>query len=632
MRRPRLTPAGRPPSHRPLKDEREEQLLFQRRARAGFLVIAALLTLLAFRYAYLQLWMHQDFTTRSETNRVQVRPVPPNRGMIYDRRGRMVAANRPAFRLEVIPEQAGDLEDTLQRLGQIVTLTEDDLERFRRTRKRYLDFHSVPLRLDLDEGELSRFAVNRHRFEGVAVVPYLARHYPYGELLTHVLGYVGRLDERDLRQVDRDNYRATTHVGKLGVERAYETLLHGTSGVERVETDARGRAQRILERSAPVDGADLVLSIDIDVQRAAWEALGDRAGSVVAIDPRDGSVIAMVSKPAYDPNLFVNGIAQADYQAILAAPRRPLVNRSLNGGYEPGSTLKPFVGLAGLELDVVQPGQRVYSNGRYFLPNYDRPYRDWKDGGHGSVEITRALEESVNTYFYQLAYDLGIDRMHDYLAQFGFGAPTGVDMPGESAGLLPSRDWKRGRFNEPWYPGETVIAGIGQGFNVVTPLQLANAQAALVNRGRVWAPRVVYAVKGPGDESALRENAPETRAVPVQNPEHWDLVLEGMRRVVNGPRGSAREVGQGADYVIAGKTGTAQVFTQDQQRDYDQEELEESLRNHALFIAFAPFEAPTISVAVVVDHGVSGPRVAAPIARATLDAWLAQERLMGYRP
>ncbi len=622
----------RSPVNKPLKDDLLEQEQFRARAWIGFIVIVGLVLLLATRYVYLQLWQHEDFTTRSESNRVQVRPVAPNRGLVYDRRGRVVAANRPAFRLEVVPEKVGDLDDTLHRLGELVELTEDDLERFERARKRYRDFHSVPLRLDLDEDEVSRFAVNRHRFEGVALVPYLTRHYPYGELLTHVLGYVGRIDERDLQQVDADDYRATTHIGKLGVERAYEAQLHGSSGVERVETNARGRSQRILERQDPVDGADLVLSIDVDVQRAAWDALGDRAGSVVAIDPRDGSVIAMVSKPAYDPNLFVRGIRQADYQAILDEPRRPLVNRSLNGGYEPGSTLKPFVGLAGLELDVFQPEQEVYSNGRFFLPNYDRPFRDYRPGGHGSVDITRALEESVNTYFYQLAVELGIDRMHDYLAQFGFGAVTGVDLPGESEGLLPSRDWKRGRFNEPWYPGETVIAGIGQGFNVVTPLQLANAQAALVNRGTLWAPRVVYAIKGSEDESARRQDAPEVRRVPVQNPEHWDLVMEGMRRVVNAPRGTARNVGLDAPYVIAGKSGTAQVFTQDQDLEYVQEELDESLRNHALFIAFAPFEDPRISVAVVVDHGGGGSSVAAPIARATLDAWMAQDRLMGHRP
>lgn len=618
--------------NKPIKDEFEEQRLFQRRAWIGFIVIAALVCLLGVRYAWLQLWKHEDFTTRSESNRVQVRPVPPNRGIIYDRRGRVVAENRPAYRLELIPEKVGDLAETLDRLAEIIELTDEDLERFSRTRSRYRDFHSVPLRLDLDEGEVSRFAVNRHRFAGVAVVPYLSRHYPYGPLLTHVLGYVGRLDDRDLQQFDADAYRGTTHIGKLGVERAYESLLHGRRGVERVESNARGRALRVLEREEPVHGSDLVLSIDVEVQRAAWDALGERAGAVVAIDPRDGSVIAFVSKPAYDPNLFVNGIRQAAYQAILEAPYRPLVNRSLNGGYEPGSTLKPFVGLAGLELGVVEPGQQIFSSGRYYLPNFDRPFRDWKDGGHGAVEMTRALEESVNTYFYQVAYDLGIDRLHDYLVQFGFGARTGIDLPGESEGLLPSRDWKRGRFNEPWYPGETVIAGIGQGFNLATPLQLANAQAALINRGKLWAPRVAYAIKGPDDATARREAAPLRQEVPVGNPEHWDLVLEGMRRVVNGPRGTARDVGLETNYVIAGKTGTAQVFTQDQNVEYEQEELDESLRNHALFIAYAPFEAPTISIAVVVDHGGAGSTVAAPIARAALDAWLAQKRLLGFEP
>lgn len=623
---------GGRPVNRPLKNEQDEQALFHRRAFVGFIGIAVLVGLLATRYVYLQLWQHDDFTTRSESNRVQVRSVAPNRGVIYDRRGRVVAANRPAFRLEVIPEKTGDLEETLQRLASIVTLTDDDLERFATARERALNFHSIPLRLDLDEGELSRFAVNGHRFPGVSVVPYLSRHYPYGELLTHVIGYVGRLDERDLASVNTRNYRGTTHIGKLGIEKSYETLLHGSSGIERVETNVRGRAVRELERQDPVSGADLILSIDIDVQKAAWDALGDRPGSVVAIDPRDGSVIAMVSKPAFDPNLFVNGIPQSAYQEILEAPHRPLVNRSVNGGYEPGSTLKPFVGLAGLELDVVQPSTRVFSNGRYFLPNYDRPYRDWKKGGHGFVDMAVALEESVNTYFYQLAYDLGIDRMHDYLAQFGFGAATGIDLPGESVGLLPSRDWKRGRYNEPWYPGETVIAGIGQGFNVVTPLQLANAQAALISGGERLEPRLVYAVKGAEDSAARREQAPVAEDIPVVNPENWDLVLEGMRLVVNGRRGTARDVALETEYVIAGKTGTAQVFTQEQNRDYKQDELEESLRNHALFIAYAPFEAPTISVAVVVEHGGAGSKVAAPIARATLDAWLNQGQLVGYRP
>jgi penicillin-binding protein 2 len=611
----------------PIKDPVEEQRQFRRRARIGFLIMLTLALALCLRYAWLQLLHHEDFTTRSESNRVQVRPVAPNRGLIYDRRGRLLAENRPAYRLEITPEKVDDLEATLDALAGIISLGPEDRERFHSLKTRYRSFDGVPLRLGLDEGEVARLAVNRHLFEGVDIVPYLSRHYLYGDLLTHVLGYVGRLDGSDLDRVDPGNYRGTTHIGKLGIEKAYEDELHGQSGIEKVETNARGRVLQVLERQAPVPGTDLVLALDVAVQQAAWDALGERAGAVVAIDPRDGAVLALVSKPAFDANLFVHGIRQADYEAILARPYQPLFNRALAGNYEPGSTLKPFVGLAGLELGVVERGTRVFSNGEYYLPDYDRPYRDWKDGGHGMVDIGSALEESVNTYFYKLAYDLGIDRMHDYLEGFGFGARTGIDLPGEGRGLLPSRDWKMGRYSEPWYPGETVIAGIGQGFNVVTPLQLANALAVLVNGGRRLSPRLVYATKAQGREAAHRLAAPQVEQVPVSDPLNWGAILDGMRRVVNGSRGTARDVALEADYVIAGKSGTAQVYTLDESRDYDAEEVAENLRDHALFIAFAPYEDPSIVIAVVVDHGGAGSRIAAPIARATLDAWLRQDTL-----
>lgn len=612
-------------SQAPIKDTRDEAVLFARRARLGFFIVLLLMAGLASRYVYLQVLRHEDFSTRSESNRVHVQPVAPNRGQIYDRRGRVLAENRPAYRLELIPEEAGDLQQTLAALADVVGLSEEDLERFERTRRRYRDFERIPLRFNLDQAEVARFAVNRHRFSGVEVTPYLARQYPYGAMMTHVLGYVGRLDEADLGRVERANYRGTTHIGKTGIERYYETELHGTSGLERVETNARGRVLRILERQDPVAGSDLVLSIDAEVQQAAWDTIGERAGAVVAIDPADGSVIAMVSKPAFDANAFVHGISRADYQAILNAPDRPLFNRALAGGYEPGSTLKPFIGLAGLELGVIGLNERVYSSGEYFLEGQERPFRDWKDDGHGWVEIRQALEESVNTYFYSLALELGIDRIHDYLQQFGFGMPTGIDLPGESSGLLPSRDWKRGRYGEPWYPGETVITGIGQGFNVVTPLQLANALATLVNGGRRRAPRLLYAAKPPGGAQAQRRSAPLEFTVPVRDPQSWLAIQDGMRRVVNGARGTARDVALRADYVIAGKTGTAQVFAMALDVEYEESEVAEHLRHHALFIAFAPFEQPRIAVAVVVDHAGSGPRDAAPVARAVLDAWLNQE-------
>lgn len=616
-------------THSAIKDERDERRLFEQRAWVGFIVITLCILALLGRYVWLQVFAFDSFSTRSENNRVTVRPVVPNRGIIYDRRGRVIAENLPAYRLEIIPEKvpgkSQGLDTLLDELSTLIDLTEDDRKAFEKSRRSYRVFDSVPLKFNLSEREVARFAVNRHRFQGVDVVPYLARHYPYGELLTHVLGYTGRLDADDINRVDEGNYRGTRTIGKIGIEQFQEKELHGTSGFERVETNVRGRVLKVLERQDAIPGTDLVLSIDVAVQQAAWDALGDRPGSVVAIDPDDGSVIALVSKPAYDPNAFVGGISQEAYLEILNAAGRPLFNRALNGGYEPGSTLKPFVGLAGLELGVITPETRVFSNGKFFIEGYDRPYRDWKKTGHGWVDIRTALEQSVNTYFYQLSMDLGIDRMHDYLAQFGFGAATGIDIPGEGKGLLPSREWKRATLEEPWYPGETVIAGIGQGFNVVTPLQLANAVAALVNGGQRYSPRILYASKPAGFERAKRINAPLELQIPVVDPKDWETILDGMDRVVNGLHGTARGVAVDAQFRIGGKTGTAQVYQLAANKRDEPATVAAHLRDHAWFIAFAPVEAPRIAVAVVVEHGGGGSKAAAPVARVTLDAWLNQE-------
>ena len=615
--------------HRAIKDERDEQRLFENRAWVGFVVIALCILALLGRYVWLQIFAFDSFSTRSENNRVAVTPVVPNRGIIYDRRGRVIAENRPAYRLEVVPEKVPGkqqgLEALLDELSVLVVLDEHDRTAFHKSRRNYRVFDSVPLKFNLSEQEVARFAVNRHRFHGVDVVPYLSRYYPYGELLTHVLGYTGRLDADDISSVDEGNYRGTRTIGKIGIEKFQEKALHGTSGFERVETNVRGRVLKVLERQDAVPGTDLVLSIDVAVQQAAWDALGDRPGSVVAIDPVDGSVIALVSKPGYDPNAFVGGISQQAYSEILSSPGQPLFNRALNGGYEPGSTLKPFVGLAGLELGVVTAETRVFSNGKFYIEGNDRPYRDWKDTGHGWVNIRSALEQSVNTYFYQLSMNLGIDRMHDYLAQFGFGSVTGIDVPGEGKGLLPSREWKRAALEEPWYPGETVIAGIGQGFNVVTPLQLANAVAALVNGGTLFSPRLLYASKPAGVERATRVRAPSNLQIPIHDPQNWQTILDGMDLVVNGSRGTARKVAVDAHFRTGGKTGTAQVYQLAAGKKRNQEEVAEHLKDHAWFIAFAPVEAPRVAIAVVVEHGGGGSTAAAPVARATLDAWLDQE-------
>jgi len=623
-------------SDRAIKNERDERRLFKSRAWIGLLIISLCMLALLGRYVWLQVYSYDNFSTRSESNRVSVRPVAPNRGVIYDRRGRVIAENRPAYRLEIIPEKVAGktpgIEVLLDELSKIIVLSEDDRQGFHKARGHYRVFDSVPVKFNLNEREVARFAVNRHRFQGADVVPYLSRHYPYGELLTHVLGYIGRLDAEDIASVDEANYRGTRTIGKIGIEKIREKELHGLSGFERVETNVRGRVLKVLERHDAIPGTDLVLSIDVAVQRAAWDALGDRPGSVVAIDPLDGSVIALVSKPAYDPNAFVHGISQQAFRDILDAPGRPLFNRALKGGYEPGSTLKPFVALAGLELDLITPQTRVFSNGKFYIEGYDRPYRDWKDMGHGWVDLCSALEQSVNTYFYQLAMNLGIDRMHDYLSQFGFGSPTGIDVPGEGKGLLPSREWKRAVHELPWYPGETVIAGIGQGFNVVTPLQLANAVATLVNGGTRYSPRLVYATKPAGVERAKRLKAPVEMQVPVKDPQDWQAVLDGMDRVVNGSRGTARRIAVDAPYRIGGKTGTAQVYKLGKDKDYKNREVPEHLRDHALFIAFAPVDAPRIAIAVVVEHGGAGSKAAAPVARVTLDAWLAQEPGQQPRP
>lgn len=608
----------------PLKDQRLEGREFKARAFTAFLIILVALFLLSLRFVYLQIFNFEEFTARSINNQVRIVPVPPNRGLIYDRRGRPIAENRPAFRLELVPEKAGDLKQTIAELGQLVELPPDAYETFNENRKRYRVFDSVPLKFNLTEKEVARFAVDRHRFDGVDIVSYQARYYPYGDLLTHVLGYVGRLDVDDLNRVDQGNYRGTTHIGKAGIERFYEDELHGVSGIEKIETNAQGRILNSLERENPVHGDDLILALDVQVQQAAWDALGDRPGAVVAINPNDGSVLAMVSKPAFDPNLFVHGISGDDYRVILNAPGRPLFNRTLLGGYEPGSTIKPFLGLAGLESGAVKAEDRVFSSGQFFLPGVSRPFRDWKRGGHGWVDMIGALEQSVNTYFYELALELGIDRMHDYLALFGFGSPTGLDLMGENSGVLPSRAWKRGQFSEPWYPGETVIAGIGQGFNVVTPIQLANAAATLANGGTRFEPRLLYAVKHAGDRQAEKTIAPVRTQLSVTNPANWDLVHAGMRLVVHGEKGTARAIKPESGFEIAGKSGTAQVAAQAVDEDMD-DTTATHLRHHALFIAFAPFENPSIAVAAVVEHGGGGSREAAPVARAVIDAWLSQE-------
>ncbi|MEO9079286.1 MAG: penicillin-binding protein 2 [Rhodanobacter sp.] len=612
---------------RTLKDARGENALFRRRALAGFVLILLGLGALVSRYAYLQVTRHDEFVTRSINNRVKPRSIPPARGLIYDRDGVLLADNVPAFRLEVVPEQVTDMSALLQRLGQVVPLGQDDLDAFKKQLRQSRRFDSVPLKLHLTEDEIDRFAVNRWRFPGVDVVPYLTRRYPLGSLFAHVVGYVGRIDADDLGRLDPKRYQGTSHVGRTGVERSYENILHGTPGYELLEVNADGRTQRVLETHPPTPGKNLYLSIDVRLQKVAYAAFDERPGAAVAIDPRNGQVLAMVSVPSFDPNLFVNGISQTDYSALIDNPHKPLLNRALVGTYPPGSTVKPLLALGGLEDGVRQPQDTVLSTGTFYIPGQKRGYRDDRRGGFGTVNMQQAIMWSVNTYFYKLALDMGIDRFSAWMGKFSFGRPTGIDLVGEASGVLPSREWKAKHVREPWYPGETVIAGIGQGYWAVTPLQLAHAIATLAGHGVPYAPRLLLATQYGMDAPKVAIPNPPNGPSLVTDPAHWKTVEQGMQMVVNDPRGTGYGLGKGFPYTIAGKSGTAEIYSRTSDAyNTNKNTAYLASRHRAWFEMFAPAEDPKIAVAVLLESGAWGAADAGPIARKILDAWVATQK------
>ena len=610
------------PQQLTLKDHLFETRLVMNRAIILLVFGGILLLVLLSRLLYLQVLSHEHFTTLSEDNRVKLQPIPPNRGLIFDRNGILLAENLPSYRLEITPEQIDDMGATLDALEGILEIRDIDRSRFEKLRKRKPRFEAVPLLFHLSDAEVARFSVNRHRFPGVDITAGLARHYPLGEQAVHALGYVGRIDEQALKNLDTSNYRGTTHIGKIGIEKTYEDLLHGKVGLQQVETTAQGRVLRVLNRTPPVSGHNLYLTLDSRVQAAAEQAFGDFAGSAIAMEPHNGDILAFVSMPTYDPNPFVNGIDDAAYAALRDKDKEPLVNRALRGQYPPGSTVKPFMGLAGLEQGITGSHSSTYCPGFYMLPGNSRKFRDWKRTGHGTVDLNKSIVQSCDVFFYDLALSLGIDGIHEYLQHFGFGRKTGIDILGELPGLLPSREWKRQRRDQPWFPGETIITGIGQGFFLTTPTQLAVATAALANGGRILQPNIVHAEQE-ANRNALSPHQPRlVENITINNQLHWDQVIQAMIDVVHSARGTARKIGEDSPYRIAGKTGTAQVYGLKEEEEYDAEAIEEKLRDHALFIAFAPVEAPTIVVAVIVEHGGGGGSVAAPIARTILDAYL----------
>ncbi|MBE4065447.1 penicillin-binding protein 2 [Vibrio parahaemolyticus] len=574
----------------------------------------------------IQVNQFQDYQTRSNDNRIKVVPIAPNRGLIYDRNGVLLAENRPVFNLELTPEKIKDIDATIQELQTILEITPEQIERFHRERKRTRRFKSVPLLTQLNEKQVAVFSVNQYRFPGVEISATLKRYYPYGEVLTHVIGYVSRINDRDMQRLIREekdaNYQATRDIGKLGIEKYYEDLLHGTAGYQEVEVNSRGRVIRTLKYVPPVPGKDIVLNLDINLQLYVHQLLDGRRGSAIVLDPRDNGVLAMVSSPSYDPNAFVHGISGKAYRDLLNDKNRPLVNRTTLGIYPPASTIKPFMAVAALQEGVITPNTTRNDPGYWRIPNSDtRPFRDWLRWGHGRVDVIKSIEESVDTFYYQIAYDLGIDRISNWMMMFGFGDYTGIDIYEESKANMPTRDWKMSRHKTPWYKGDTIPVGIGQGYWTATPMQIAKATSVLVNNGAVSAPHLLKSTIDNGDNFEEQETSEYVTYPPIQNvPEkYWDIAKEGMRRVNHGTRGTARRSFYNMSYQTAGKSGTAQVFGLGENEEYNADEVAEHLRDHALFTGFAPFDDPKVIVTLVLENAGGGSSNGGPMARKIFD-------------
>lgn len=602
-----------------IKDSLAENRIFLSRIVAAFILIIILIAGLVLRLAYLQIVGHEHYATLSKDNRIKIAPLPPTRGIIYDRRGRMLAQNVPTYSLELIPEQINNLDETLSQLQQLLNISDEKIDLFQKQRKRNKTFTTTPLLQNLSEEDVAKFAVVRPYFPGVDVYVRLVRHYPYGELAAHVVGYVGRINEQELKALPAAEYRGTDFIGKIGIEKTYENELHGTAGYEELETNAQARAVNTVATTEPIAGANIYLTLDMDLQKIAFDALSEYNGAAVAIDIKTGGVLVFASRPGFDPNPFVSGISGKEYKALQDSPDQPLYNRALRGLYPPGSTVKPFLGLAGLEYGVTDFNHRLFCPGYYKLPNVEHKYRDWKKWGHGMVDMNEAITQSCDVYFYDLAMALGIDKMHEFLDKFGLGKRTGIDLVGEADGLLPSKEWKRHNRNQAWFPGETLITGIGQGYMQVTPLQLAKATATLANRGRIVSPHLVQQIINANYTDSI-DLLPD-QIIPLKS-QNVDNIIQAMTNVVHGARGTAGKLDKAIGYQIAGKTGTAQVFTIKQEEKYNEDAIDFRMRDHALFIAFAPVHDPKIAVAVIAEHGGHGGSVAAPIAGEIIDAYL----------
>ena len=600
---------------------------------AGLIVFAMFLVLVG-RFVHLQVFQHAHYDTLAESNRIAIAPVVPNRGLILDRNGVELAHNYSAYTLEITPAKVHNLDALIDELATVVDIAPKDRKRFRKLLDESRNFESLPIRNRLSDEEVARFSVNRYRFPGVEIKARLFRQYPHEDLTAHIVGYIGRINTKDVEALEASgqsaNYRGTDHIGKTGLEQTYETSLHGITGFEQVEVDAGGRAVRTLSRTPPVSGDNLVLSLDLKLQEIAWQAFGERRGALVAIEPNTGAVLAFVSKPGFDPNLFVDGIDSQSWDALNKSIDRPMTNRALQGQYPPGSTFKPFMALAGLALGKRNAQYTISDPGFYTLPGLSHQYRDWKKGGHGAVDLHRSLVISCDTYYYGLASDLGIDAIHDYIGQFGLGKKTGIDLPGEMPGILPSSEWKLRRYRQKWFAGDTVSVGIGQGYNIATPLQLAHATAVLAANGKVYRPQLVSHIQDVRNRTLKPIGSELVRSIAIK-PEHLQQVRSALVDVTR-PGGTAAQAGAGAPYSFAGKTGTAQVVAIKQGESYNESRVHERHRDHAWFIAYAPAENPTIALAVLVENGGHGSSAAAPIARIVLDYWLLGKLPDGTQP
>ncbi|MEO6118500.1 MAG: penicillin-binding protein 2 [Methylotenera sp.] len=607
-----------------LKNYQHEQYYFKLRLGFAAVVVLSMFGLLASRFFYLQITEYNHYQTLAENNRISLVPVVPNRGLILDKNGVVLAHNFFVYTLEITPAKVKNLEATIAEVSQLVEISSLDRKRFKKFREQSHSFESVPIRTHLNEIEAARFAVNHYRFPGVEIKSRLFRHYPLGKLGAHMVGYIGRINDKDLTKLEAagelSNYKGSDHIGKSGIEQFYESNLHGTTGFQQVEIDADGHAVRVLTSTAPSPGDNLILSIDSKLQEIAETAFGAYRGAMVAINPKTGEVLSYVSLPAFDPNLFVDGIDVENWKLLNESIDKPLINRPLRGIYPPGSTFKPFVALAGLEDGKRTPPYTIHDAGYFTLPNKSHRYRDWKPGGHGMVDMQRAITISCDTFFYGLAMELGIEKLTSFVRHFGFGRKAGIDIQGEIEGLLPTPEWKKRRFKQPWYPGETVIVGIGQGYTLVTPLQLAQATSILANNGVAMKPHLVKQIqKGLTGESQMVPTVVQDRI--TLNPENVEIVKNGMIGVTL-PGGTAASVGANAGYNIAAKTGTAQVIGIKQNEKYNASTINERHRDHALFVAYAPAEDPTIALAIIVENGEHGGSTAGPIARKVMDYYL----------